>query len=258
MEDKQIKNIQSVHRAFEIWEYIIDGGAGYRLSEIAEHCNLNKTTAYHLLKTLEARGYIEKNFDTQNYKMGWKSFDIASKIYDNQNVVQLGKPYLERLFRQFNETVLLCYCGWVKDCFMGTCLYQFESTRPVHTSTPVGTHLPLHCTAQGKMYLTGLSEKMLEKHMETLEMTAFTPNTITDKTELKKQLGILRKQGYCIEREEFQEGVCTIAYPVFKHTGRVVVSVVISLPVQRADEAYLDTLEEAMEPVARELSRMPF
>lgn len=258
MEEKQVKNIQSVHRAFEIWEYIIEGGAGYRLSEIAEHCNLNKTTTYHLLKTLESRGYVEKNFDTQNYKMGWKSFDVASQIYDNQNVVQLGRPYLEKLFQEFNETVLLCYCGWVKNCYMGTCFCQFESTNPLHTSIPVGTHLPLHCTAQGKLYLSNLSDNMLEKHFETLDMKAFTPYTITSKERLKEQLKDLKKKGYCIEREEYQEGVCTIAVPVLKYTGRVVSSIVVSLPVQRASEEYLQKIKDRMIPMSKELSNMAF
>lgn len=57
-ENKPVKTIQSVHRALDILEFLVEKGDGQRLSSIADYCHLNKTTAFHLLKTLETRGYI--------------------------------------------------------------------------------------------------------------------------------------------------------------------------------------------------------
>ena len=53
--EKNVKTIQSVHRALDILEFAVFSGNGQKLSTITEHCHLNKTTAFHLIKTLEAR-----------------------------------------------------------------------------------------------------------------------------------------------------------------------------------------------------------
>lgn len=257
-EEKKVKNIQSVHRALDILEYLIDTGNGFSLSTIADHCGLNKTTAFHLLKTLENRGYVEQSYDTQFYKPGWKSYDMASSLYNNLTIVQAGRPYMEQLFNEFDETVLICYCGKVQDQVMGTCCWQIESTNPLRTTLPIGTHLPLHCTSQGKVYLTGLSEQMLSDLINRLDMTPYTPNTITDRQILREQIEKIRSDGFCVEREEFQSGVCTVAVPIIKYTGRIIFSLVISMPTQRATDDRINAMIEKMLPMARELSRYPF
>ena len=71
--EKNVKTIQSVHRALDILEFAVFSGNGQKLSTITEHCHLNKTTAFHLIKTLEARGYLEQSPDTLSYKTGGRS-----------------------------------------------------------------------------------------------------------------------------------------------------------------------------------------
>lgn len=256
-EKKSPKTIQSVQRALDILEFITEGGDGYPLSKIADACGLNKTTTFHLLKTLESRGYVEQSFDTQFYKDGWKLYALSSSAFNNQNIVQAGRPFLMRLFQEFNETALLCYCGSVNGRYMSMCFCQLESTNPLHTTMSVGTFAPLHCTAAGKTYLIGLSKEMLDLELNQ-ELTAYTPHTITDPDLLRADIEKIRQQGYCIEREEYQEGVCTVAVPVFKYTGRTIFSLVLSMPVQRAADERLNLMLERMIPMAKELSKMPF
>ena len=103
--EKNVKTIQSVHRALDILEFAVFSGNGQKLSTITEHCHLNKTTAFHLIKTLEARGYLEQSPDTLSYKTGGKVFELASKAYQNINLTTICQPYLEQLVSEFNETV---------------------------------------------------------------------------------------------------------------------------------------------------------
>ena len=78
--EKNVKTIQSVHRALDILEFAVFSGNGQKLSTITEHCHLNKTTAFHLIKTLEARGYLEQSPDTLSYKTGGKVFELAPSL----------------------------------------------------------------------------------------------------------------------------------------------------------------------------------
>lgn len=257
LEEKAPKTIQSVNRALDILEFILESGNGYPLATISEKCGLNKTTAFHLLKTLENRGYIEQSFDTHFYKSGWKLYSIATSAFENQNIVKIGKPYMEKLFQEFNETVLLCYCGKVQDRHRGICFCQLESTNPLHTTLPVGSILPLHCTSVGKTYLMNLPKNFLDQALNR-KLESYTNRTITDPDVLRTQLFQIKKQGYCIEMGEYQEHVCTLAVPVIKYTGRTIFSLVISMPEQRAQKERLDKMITAMLPMAKELSAMPF
>ena len=256
MEERQVKIIQSVNRALEILEFLMDAGDGFPLATIADKFNLNKTTTYHLLKTLESRGYVDQSFDTKFYKPGWKIYDIASKTWGNQTLVKAGKPYLEVLNKMFDETVLLCYSGMMNKKIEGICFCEIESSNPLRTSCPPGTILPLYCTSQGIEYLTGLAPDKYEEATKTIEFIPYTRNTILDLVTLRERVAQAKHDGFCIEREEFQEGVCTVAVPVFKYTGRVLFSLVISMPTQRATNKRFEEMIAAMKPMAEELSRV--
>lgn len=83
--DNHVKTIQSVDRALDILECLCLKNS-YKLGDLAEACSLNKTTAFHILKTFEARGYVEKSYDTQVYKLGWKGFELFAGLYQNIDV----------------------------------------------------------------------------------------------------------------------------------------------------------------------------
>lgn len=257
-EEKTVKTIQSVHRALNIWEFLIDEGNGFSLATIAEHCGLNKTTAFHLLKTLESRGYVEQSFDTQFYKISWKSYELARKIYDTGNFTQAGKPYLEQLYDKYNETSYLCLYSKIENHFEAICQYSIVSSNLLHTIAPVGSRLPLHCTAVGKAYLSSLSREMFNTVLGNDPLAKFTQNTITDRDLLYNQVQQIKQQGYCIEYEEFQPDVCSLAIPVIKYTGRAIFSLAVSMPVQRATDQTVSKIIAEMIPMAQELSKFSF
>lgn len=249
-EDKKIKNIQSVHRALDILEYLVAGGSGKKLSEIAAACDLNKTTAFHLIKTLEARGYVEQSPDSLKYKYGGTLFQMATQVYQNVDLLTVCAPYMEQLFERYHETVGLYHYMKLDDKMQALCIQYIESTNPVKVSLSVGKWFPLHCTAVGKLYLSGLDEKNLNLE---LSHTNLTENEIQ---KLLAHLDQIHRQRYCIECEEFEIGITNIAFPIYKWSGRVMASICISLPTQRATTDLLTEIGTQMVPFSHQLSMM--
>lgn len=245
-EEKQAKTIQSVHRALDLLECIADSGYGYRLGEVAARCGLNKTTAFHLLKTLESRGYIEQSYDTQYYKVGWKTLETFGDVYKKMDSPAIAMPYMERICARLDETVSLYYYVKMGERYKGICLAQLESEQPLRYTSRVGARIPLHCTAAGKVRFLGYSSQMLAEQLELLDFEAHTPATVTDKQTLAEQLEVIRRQGYCIEREEYQPGICSVAVPLFKYTGRVTYALAVEVPAARADEERLSQIAAVM------------
>lgn len=254
-EEKKVKNIQSIHRALDILEFLVDSGDGKKLSEITEHCGLNKTTAFHLIKTLEARNYIEQSPDSLKYKTGGKLFSMGLTAYKNINLNKIFQPYMEQLLNRFNETVSLYHYCRMSSGMKGLCISFMESDNPVHVSVSVGKQIPLARTAAGKLYLSALTEERLA---ETLGQEEADPSSspLPEPEILKNQLDRIRQDRYCIERGEYEDGVVNIAVPVYKYSGRVMAAICISIPEQRASDELLNDMCRAMLPISEELSSL--
>ena len=101
MKTQPRKRIQSLDRALDIVELLIETGDGVKLSEIAAATGLNKTTAFHLIKTLEDRGYVEQSPDTLKYKTGYKMFENASRLYRLDEVKKMIRREQEKYGWEF-------------------------------------------------------------------------------------------------------------------------------------------------------------
>lgn len=99
-------NIQSVERAFYILEAIASSN-GMGVTEISNSLNLNKSTAFGLIKTLESLGYIFKNWETDKYKLTYKFATLVSEGSLNDELVQFSKPYLDELSKNIMKPYIL-------------------------------------------------------------------------------------------------------------------------------------------------------
>lgn len=253
-EIKTIKTIQSVHRALDILEYLVTKGDGEKLAAIAENCGLNKTTAFHLIKTLELRGYLEQSPDSLYYKTGGKMFELSLKAYQNINLNVYCQPYMEKLVEEFNETVGLYHFAKINGHTQSLCTLCMESTLPVKVSFTLGKWTPLSCTAYGKLYLSRLNGQALEDALAQDEC----PEPLRPARDiLNLQFSEARKNSYVIEREEYEEGVVNIAVPIYKYTGRVIAALCTAVPVQRAENSRLENIVRVMRKMSAELSAIP-
>lgn len=240
--ETEVKTIQSVNRALDLLEKVIEYTGGYRLGDLAKRCDLNKTTAFHLLKTLEARGYIEQSYDTQLYKAGWKSLDLFSSFYQNLDIRPIALPYMERIRARTDETVTLYFYSRVGEYYMAVANIQLESGQELKFSSRLGSRIPLHCTAAGKVRLLSYSPEMLDEQLRVTPMERYTPRTVTDLAALRRELEGIRQTGFCIERGEYDESLCSVAVPLFKYTGRVMWGMTVTLPTVRASEKKLNEI----------------
>jgi IclR family transcriptional regulator, acetate operon repressor len=85
-------------------------------------------------------------------------------------------------------------------------------------------------------------------------LTAFTPNTIVSLDKLKEELRLTRRNGFAVDREEFQPGVICIGAAIRDHAGAVVGSISVSSPLFRATAEYLDQIKVHLIAATDELS----
>ena len=254
--DNHVKTIQSVDRALDILECLCLKNS-YKLGDLAEACSLNKTTAFHILKTFEARGYVEKSYDTQVYKLGWKGFELFAGLYQNIDVKPIIIPYMERLRDLTDETVTLNYFAKIDNYYTSINFIQLESSQSLKYSSKIGEHSPIHCTAAGKVRFLGYSTSMLEEQLQNTPFDPYTEHTVTDPEAFLAQLDEVRQNGYCIEKEEYLPGICSVAVPMFKYTGRVIYALSVNVPSLRASDDRLKEIAAIMMEVLSSATTCP-
>ena len=218
--------IQSVTNALNLLEEFKGDRDELGVTELSKRLNLHKNNIFRLLATLEARGYIEQNKATENYRLGVKSLELGQTFIKQLGLVRQAKPFLEEIVKECNE---MAYIGAIRQHSV-VYLHVEEADQTVKVAHRVGWRFPIHCTCIGKAQIAYASEEELEKLGILDNMERFTSNTIVDKVEFVKHLKEVAKRGYAIDNEEYNQGVRCVGVPIRNYTGKVVGGISVSGP----------------------------
>jgi DNA-binding IclR family transcriptional regulator len=242
----KIKPVQSIYHALQLIEIFRETPDKQELgvTELSKRLNLHKNNVFRLLATLEARGYIEQNLQSENYRLGINIFKLGQQFVYKLGILKLAKPFLVKIAHEINEAV---YIGILRE---GSAIYLdvVEPDLPVKVSSRVGKDVPAYCTAIGKMQLAYASEEEVNKIYMGARLKKMTNNTITSLPELKKNLSAIAEADYAIDNEEFEEGVKCVAVPVKDYLGVPVAALSLTAPAYRLSE---ERIEKQVLPVIR-------
>ena len=219
-----------------------------RLTEAATYLAVASSTAHRLLAMLQYRGFVRQNQSTRAYEPGPALGSIAFAIMRQMDVRSRARPALERLNKEFGETVHL---GRLEGQYVSF-LDSIESTRAVRVSSRVGRALPAHATSSGKATLSQMSSEELRHLYPREALDRITDNTITSRTKLERALETVRRRGYALSNEESEDGVASVAVPVASPSG-VLYAVNVSVPTNRMTRALRNEIAESLKSVADEL-----
>jgi DNA-binding IclR family transcriptional regulator len=105
------------------------------------------------------------------------------------------------------------------------------------------------------MLLASLPEQELTARVpDDAELSAMTPNSITDPGALREALAEIRQRGIAVESRESNPDVSCVAAPVRDRTGQVVAALSISVPMIRWSEERRTELEQLAVKGAADLS----
>lgn len=135
-------------------------------------------------------------------------------------------------------------------------LYSIESKETLRTAIKVGSTLPAHATAIGKVILASASPSTIDAYMEQTPLEPFTPNSITSPTEFKARLEQIQEDGYTIDMEECHIGVRAVGAPVRGPNGRVIAAVAVTGPAARMDETKIQETTHETVAAANSVSRL--
>jgi DNA-binding IclR family transcriptional regulator len=224
--------IGSVQRALAILELLAAHPAGLSAKQVALKTQLNLSTCYHLLNTLEYEGYAIKDPDTLLFRLSGKiGYTELGQISPAQLVQQLT-PHVKLLQELSRETSYLSV--WDGQEITLSAIVEAPQTVQVKSLT-IGETEANHASALGKAILAWFTDDAFDRYFARRRLPAFTANTITSPETLRATLPQVQQQGFALDCEEFMPDVHCIGAPIFDARGDITGSIAISLPVSRVN-----------------------
>ena len=227
--DKTEYVIHSVTRALDILEAFSYQDEELGVTELSHKLALHKNNVFRLLATLETRGYIEQDRRTGNYRLGIKTFEVASVFLQHLGLRTQARPVLESLVAKCNESAYLA----VLDGAEAVYLLVEETAHTVRLAPRLGRRVPGYCTAAGKVQLAFERPEPLEQLFKAHPIRQLTAHTVADVAALLSHLREVAAQGVAVDDEEWEHGVRCVAAPVRDYSHRVVAAVGLHGPTLR-------------------------
>lgn len=243
-------NVRAVERALQIMTCFDNEHPERGISEIAQAVDLHKATAYRIVTTLVNYGFIEWVEDSQKYRLGSELANLGYKVIQRMDLRRDALPYMKQLVQDWDETCDL-------SIFDKGEVFYIEVLRGNHAltiSAAIGQRMPAYCTASGKLFLAHIPEEKVTNYLKE-PLKAYTNNTILDVNELKKQFAIIRQQGYAMDYEEFELGICAVAAPIYNRRGDLVATIGGPSPMSRMTTERITLIAEAFINAANAISR---
>jgi IclR family acetate operon transcriptional repressor len=242
-------NIRSVQRALALVDAIAAAGGEATLSELALRTGLNISTCHHLLSTLITCGYAAKVPGKKLYALGTRLVQLSHTSL-HADLPRRGESFLDRIGGSTGETVHLA-------AVQGHAIVTLAVKEARHAvrvgAAEIGRLEAPHATSVGKAILAWLPVNQIERICAG-RMQRFTDRTVTEMPQLLERLREVRREGYAVDREEYQSGVISLAAPIRNRAGAVIGAISVSMPKMRASEENTNLAREEITSAARALS----
>ncbi len=250
MIEQGVETIKMVERAMHVLDTLRLARERLGVNEIAKRCHISPSTTYRILKTLELDGWVFQCADGR-YITGEK----ISFVMEKNNLFLALKDVAAHTMNACTAKHGRAMNLTVRDGHHCYILQQSRTKNLVDYVAPLHSAMPFHACAGGKILLAELPILLVEQLLESCEMVALTPHTITNIDDFWKELRQVAKQGYAFDFRESSESGSCIAVPVRDNQGNTIAALSFSGFLSISEPKELVPFVPILKKTAEEISR---
>ena len=221
-------------------------------ARIAGDLGLPRSTVYHQLDVLRARGFVVHLPEERRYGLGVAAFEVGSAYTHQAPLARLARPLVARLVDATGHG------GHLAVLHGREVLYVVEERAPGRPPlvTDVGVRLPAQLTASGRALLAGLPAAQVRALFP--DRSAFVLRHEagpSSPSALRRLLVDVRARGYAVEDGEVTPGLASVATSVLDHAGHPAAGLALTFPAEEVSAAARDALARRLRMAADELTR---
>ena len=199
------------------------------VTEVGVLLGLPKPTAHRIVRMLESEGLLQREPGSRRFVPGARLVRLGLGVVAASMLSAPRHAILEALSQKIGET---CNFGVMADSHV-VYLDRVESAWPFGLRFEPGSHVPLHCTSMGKLFLSLMPAKKCALLLRSIPLNRYTENTITDAARLEAELENIRSAEVSTDNQEFLAGVVCVAVPVRDTNKQPVAALAVSAPLAR-------------------------
>lgn len=241
----------SILRVLRILETAATAERPMSATDIHMALGVPKPTVHRMCQTLIEEGFLSQEMGGKRLLPGPRLARLALAALHATSFAAERRLILEQVSREIGETSNIA----VPDGHSMLYLDRVETHWPLRVQLPVGSHVPLHCTASGKLYLASLPAERRRRLLAQLPLERHTANTITDARRLAAELERIAAERLGSDNEEFVEAMVALAVPVTDGKGTLCATLSFHAPTQRVSFDQAHRYEPVLREGAQKLSR---
>ncbi len=218
--------------------------------ELARRLKMPRATVFRILNTLEALGFLRRVEGGNDYRLGLSVLRLGFEFLSSLDLTELGQPLIARLCDEIRVPSNIV----VRDGRSIVYVAKVTPPTPLVSSVRVGTRLPAHATAFGRVLLGDLSLPELRELYPEERLAVHSPNTPRTVLELFDLVEADRQRGYVFAEGFYESSICTIAAAVRDRSGRIVAALGATITGTRIDPERAAELVSRVAAAADELS----
>jgi DNA-binding IclR family transcriptional regulator len=217
------RSLSTARAVLRVLSLLMQKPSGVRADEVAGALGKSTSTAYYLLTSLCEEGFaVHESKGMYRPALGLEALtEVAEQAH------ALHEGLARTVDELFLRTRKRSYLGVVRDGRIE--IVAFRGRQGVRRMPGLGSEIrdSAHALAMGKVVLALLGPDGLARYISR-GLKSFTPQTITSAQELAAELQQVRRDGFGVDREEFDEDFCCIAAPIFDGHRRFVAALGLS------------------------------
>jgi len=221
------KRVPAIDKCFAILELLAQSKEPMGISDISGKLALNKSTVFHIVRTLMDLNVLENQPD-RKFVFGTRFYILGNMAGKRSKLIQTAHPYLETI----NEKTKL-------SAFLG-----LRSDRQAILIDKVDS-------AYG---ISQLSDEQIDEILARTELKRYTPYSIIDKAVYKEEILEVRKQGIAYDREEYIEGMVALAIPIMANSRDLQAAIWAVGLTRQVPKASIPELTELLKGIAEEMN----
>ena len=240
---KNEKNVvKSVAKAFAVLQAFGPDSEELVIAEVARSAGIDNATAFRMLNTLVALGYVERVGETRRFRLTIKCLELGFNAIARSNIRDLGRPLMRSLVNDRIEAASIGILDGAEVVYIERIQAGLQR---LAVDVRVGNRVPAYSSALGRAILAHLPVEDERSILEANPPKKLTNFTIVDVDDLLERIAEVRRQGYAVSDQETVNGLRVLAAPITDVDGVPVAALSVASP------AFGQTLEEFIE-MARE------
>jgi DNA-binding IclR family transcriptional regulator len=222
--------VKSANRALDILEYVAEAPEPPAFSQLLADLGIPRSSLFHLLNNLLARGYLTQEESGGRYQLGQRIGRLAARIQEPP-FASVVLPHLRRLSDELNETS--GFNVWVEDTV--EVVATAMGRQALAYTMKIGERAPLYAISAGKIVLAHMDAAASSAYLERVQLKRITSQTLRSKEQLRREITAAKKEGFAYSREEFTPGITGIATAVVQD-GHLFGAINLAVPTARFTE----------------------